>query len=290
MNDTFSGKRKVVLFTTCKRVPSLSVNTAQKRALQNWCRVFADADIVVFGASKDCGGDTHPNIHWVADVQKSESGIPFFNAMLTWCIENTMADVLIYANADILFPEIFHRVISDFSDNEWVGTGDFLLIGQRIDLSGVEENSGVLHPPSGMDYFVFRPAMFHDLPALIPGRGGYDSALVVYCLRKNIPVVDMSGICLVRHMSHDYSHLDGGKNEAHYGMDAEVNFRLHRLRGFAPHCVDAQWAIRSDGCIVKNPRCSFLRKLEVFLFYKCGFDWCPQFNRIWNIFHGGGKW
>jgi hypothetical protein len=179
------------------------------------------------------------------------------------------------------------------------------MVGQRVDLKWgavfdpdhfddelkrvLRMRQAEVHRPSGMDFFVFRRGMFQDLKPLIVGRGGYDSALVASCLRKEIPVIDVSFALLVIHPWHDYGHLPGGKQQAHYGADAQANFRIHGLRSYGPNCVDADLMLLRTGEIVPNRRRSWLRMLEMAWYYKRGWRGCPRFCQVWHVLMRGGR-
>lgn len=180
------------------------------------------------------------------------------------------------------------------------------MIGQRIDLSehahfepddyyhqltiALQGGLAEVHRPSGMDFFVFRPDMWRHLEPLTVGRGGYDSALVAYCLRKSIPVIDASFAFPVVHQWHDYSHVRGGKAQVHYGNEARSNFLNHGLRDFAPNCLDADFMMTRDGKIQPNARKSLLRRFEIEWYYKRGLHWVPNMNRLWSLMTRGGKY
>jgi hypothetical protein len=272
----------------------------QLRALSNWQKSTPNADMVLFGKSD--GAEMvcdELNIRQVPDIEASQTGVPYFDSVARWAEKNAKYDVQVYANADILFPPDFGRYL------EKVPMGPFLMVGQRVDLaektafdpdvfydqlkSVLKEHQAEIHRPSGMDFFVFRRGMFQDLKPLIVGRGGYDSALVAYCLRKRIPVIDASFAFPIVHQWHDYGHLQGGKRQAHAGEEAQLNLGRHGLRNFAPHCVDADLMMLRSGEIVPNARKSWLRQLEIEWYYKRGWKWCPRFNQFWNILTRGGR-
>lgn len=269
-------------------------------ALSNWRKVEAHPEIVLFGksdgAKKIC---SELNIRQVSDVEASQTGVPYFDSVARWAEKNTQYDIQVYANADILFPPDFEKYLAK------VPVGSFLMVGQRIDLMEhtafdpdhfyeqlqqvLDTRQAEVHRPSGMDFFVFRRGMFQDLKPLIVGRGGYDSALVAYCLRKGIPVIDASFAFPVVHQWHDYGHLQGGKSQAHAGEEAQSNFSRHSLRAFAPHSFDANLMMLRSGELVPNRRKSWLRQLEGEWYYKRGWTWCPRFNQLWNIVTRGGR-
>ena len=221
----------------------------QHRSLENWRSVFWGADIVEFD------GPLVPFKEMVADIE-----------------HDTEADFLMYANADILFDKAQIRALwRKWADNiPDILVGDFLLTGQRIDI--LEDGSKRLHRPSGMDYFVFRRGMFHDLPKVYMGRGYCDSALVAYCLRRGISVIDASFALRVEHQFHNYGHIVGGQDVAYQGAEALENKRNNCLVDFGPNSLDATHTLLPDGRVVPN-----VRKR-------------PSCWRLWHLLTRGGKY
>ena len=144
------------------------------------------------------------------------------------------------------------------------------MTGQRIDILADETKR--LHCPSGMDYFVFRRGMFRHLPKVLMGRAYCDSALVAYCLRMGIPVIDASFALRVEHQFHDYGHVKGGRTTVWQGDDAKANKRDNDLQDFGPHVLDATHTLLPDGRVVDN-----IRKR-------------PMCWRLWHLVTRGGKW
>ena len=238
----------LAIFTTMK----LGIGRAQEiqaRALSNWTNVFSGAVIEEFDG---------PLIPFAEMVDKVE--------------HSSHADVLIYVNADILFDESrvhnLWRILG--GSPHGVFERDFLLTGQRIDI--LECGQKRLHRPSGMDYFVFRRGMFHDLPRVLMGRAYCDNALVAYCLRKGIPVIDASFALRVEHQFHDYGHVAGGRKTVWQGEDAVANKRNNGLRDYGPNVLDATHTLLPDGALVPN-----IRKR-------------PQCWGLWHFITRGGKW
>ena len=273
----------------------------QRKSFENWRRVCPEAEIVLFGA---CDGAEivcrELDIRQVVDVETTVTGIPHFDSIARWARKNARYDVQVYANTDILLPPDFGKYVAK------APAGPFLIVGQRVDLMEdmafdpvdfyeqltrvLQKRKAEVHRPSGMDFFIFRRGMWQDLKPLIVGRGGYDSALVAYCLRNGIPVVDASFAFPVVHQRHDYAHVKGGWEQAHYGAEAQFNFETHGLRGFAPNCLDADWMMLRSGENVRNVRRSWLRRAEVELYYRRGWRWCPRFCQLWHVMTRGGRW
>jgi hypothetical protein len=126
-----------------------------------------------------------------------------------------------------------------------------------------------LHNPAGQDYFVFRRGTWQDLAPLIVGRGGYDNALVAYCLRRRIPIIDATWSIHVVHQWHDYSHVRGA-NETFCGSDALANARLHDIEHSNPDIEDANWRLIDKQVFLCGGSPSLLRRIEVFIRYTWG--------------------
>ena len=239
---------ELAIFTALK--PSEGrVGEIQADSLENWRTAFRGADIVKFE------GSLVPFKRMVEDVEhKSES------------------EILMYANADLLFSKseilFLERVLCERLPP--VLCRGFLLTGQRIDIA--EDGTKRLHRPSGMDYFIFKRGMFYDLPKVIMGRAYCDSALVAYCLRRNIPVIDASYTLRVEHQFHDYGHILGGRSSVWKGDEAIENKKLNDLRDLGPNVLDATHTLLPDGRFVPN-----IRKR-------------PQCWGLWNLLTRGGKW
>lgn len=290
----------MLLATTCKNF-SDKVASVQSRALACWRKFFPQAQIVVFGECSGCHDlFTKIDARHVAEVGGGECKMPRFNAVADWILRNCPTELCVYLNADIFLPP-------DFENFAWkIPSRSALMIGQRVDLSehayfepddfyqqlaiALQGGQAEVHRPSGMDFFVFRPGMWRDLKPLLVGRGGYDSALVAYCLRKAIPVIDASFAFPVVHQWHDYAHLQGGKAQVHYGDEARTNFLNHGLRDFGPNCLDADFMMTRDGKIRLNARKSLLRRFEIEWYYRRNIRCVPNMNRLWNLMTRGGKY
>ena len=239
---------ELAIFTILKPAKG-RVGEIQSLSLNNWHDVFCGADIVEFE------GPIEPFDKMVRDVESDSE-----------------ADMLMYANGDILFDKrqvanLWHSVVTKTPS---VFDSDFLLTGQRIDI--LEDGAKRLHRPSGMDYFVFIRGMFHDLPKVVMGRAYCDNALVAYCLRRSIPVIDASFALRVEHQFHDYCHVVGGRQRVRKGEEAVSNKRENRLCDFGPNVLDATHTLLPDGSVVPNIR----RR--------------PKCWAIWNLLTRGGKY
>ena len=207
-----------------------------------------------------------------ADIVEFEGPLVPFKRMVEDVEKDSESEILVYANADVLFDKSqmlqLERALGEQLPP--ILCGEFLLTGQRIDIA--EDGTKRLHRPSGMDYFIFKRGMFYDLPKVIMGRAYCDSALVAYCLRRNIPVIDASYTLRVEHQFHDYGHIVGGRSSVWKGDEAIENKKLNDLRDLGPNVLDATHTLLPDGRFVPN-----IRKR-------------PQCWALWNFLTRGGKW
>lgn len=240
---------RLAVFTTLK--PSVGrAAEIQTRSLENWRSSFGVETVVEF---------TGPLVPFaeMADEVERTSG----------------ADVLLYANADVLFDvDQVRPLLRLFSPPRTsdVLDGAFMLTGQRIDIQ--EDGTRRLHRPCGMDYFMFRRGTFGALPKVTMGRAHCDSALVAHCLRNGVPVIDASFALRVEHQFHGYGHVAGGLATVRVGEAARENRCVNRLVDFGPNCLDATHTLLPDGRIVRNVR----RR--------------PACWRLWNLLTRGGKY
>ena len=239
---------RIAVFTSLKPMEGRA-KAIQERSLANWQDVFRGAAFVEF-----------------------EGPLVPFAEMVEQVEQDSDADVLIYANADVLFDrkQVWTLCSPFYTQMPEILCGEFLLTGQRIDV--LEDGSRRLHRPSGMDYFVFRRGMFHDLQRVVMGRAYCDNALLAYCLRRGVPVVDASFALRVEHQFHDYGHMAGGRKAVWEGDEAMANKLNNALRDFGPNVLDATHTLLPDGRIIPN-----IRKR-------------PRCWALWNFLTRGGKW
>jgi hypothetical protein len=83
-----------------------------------------------------------------------------------------------------------------------------------------------LHPPSGIDYFVFRRGLWREIPPFAVGRTMWDNWLIYSARARRVPVVDATASVMAVHQNHDYSHDAGGWQGVWKGPEAERNMAL----------------------------------------------------------------
>jgi len=253
--------------------------TQQIAAIKSWLALSDDVEIILYGNSPGIiEACTELNISHVPNVESTNGGIPYFGAIADHAARYAKYDNQVYINCDILLTS---HILTAF---EQITFNEFLIIGQRIDLKdGVDmnlteagfalkldtllkDNLISLHPPAGSDYFGFKRGMWNRLPPVIIGRGGYDNALIAFCLQKGIPVIDTTLMIPAIHQFHEYGHAKGGYNEIFNSSDSAQNSVL--LNGYIGLSLeDANWIMTSEGLKRKLLKRAFLRSLHVKLHF-----------------------
>ena len=264
-------------------------------AARSWLAVGAGIEVILYGDSPGTAAACRElGVSHVPDIDVTERGIPYFGAIAAHAAEHARYDLQVYLNCDILLtPHIVRAVKS-------IPYPRFLMIGQRIDLAeGVdvdaarlndtgqlmmmsEEGLISLHTPGGSDYFAFRRGMWNNLPPVVIGRGGYDNALIAYCLQRQIPVVDATLAVPALHQFHDYGHAAGGVGEIFGGEDAKRNL------AFVP--LDAIPVLEDSGYLLRGSELSQIRcrgDLLRFLFMKYRYQNIPLLpsvlRNLWRL-------
>lgn len=269
----------ISLLTSLKPFKGAAVRI-QDNALGNWRRLDPTVEIILYGEGEGIvERASRFGARHVPDIRGNAKGIPDFSAIAEHATLNAKYDVQVYLNGDILLPPNFIHQLRKVSLRQ------YLIVGQRIDLDqesifnqlAHDWNTEIsrcalagkmqLHNPSGQDYFVFPRGLWKDLVPLIIGRGAYDNALVAYCLRKNIPIIDATWSIHVVHQWHDYSHVKG-VSETFGGVDALANKCRHDIEHSNPDIEDAGWRLIKDKLIPSNGSPNLFRRLEVVLRYR----------------------
>lgn len=230
----------------------------QYNAIQSWLALHPDVEVILYGdAPGTATACQRLGVQHVPNIDSTSQGIPYFGAIAEHASNYAKHELLSYVNCDILFTK---DMLETF---EHVPFAWFLMIGQRIDLAKnafidmtkadclkeleclVVSGKAELHPPAGSDYFVFRKFTWKGLPKVVIGRGGYDNALINYCLKLNIPVIDASLSIKAIHQNHDYNHVQQGEKEIFCGVDAAINRAVIKSK-YIPTLLNADWLIKRN--------------------------------------------
>lgn len=263
----------------------------QLNALRSWRAIHPDAEIIMFGAPQgatEAAAEVGATL--VTEFATSPSGAPSFNAMAAHAERYGRHDLIVYANCDILLNTTMLRAMRVARQR----FETFLLVGERLDLAEgvavdvrqpnwtdhlsalVSEGKLTAHGPTGADYFGFVRGMWADLPPVFMGRAMCDQALLHYCLRKRIPLIDGTLAVVNVHQYHGYRHVAGGREQVFRGNDREDMAKAHGLRHSLPTVADADWRFLKEGSLTPDcMRHNLLRRTELIARYKLGLNILP---------------
>ena len=209
----------------------------QRNAIGTWVRLRPSCRIVLCGQDEGVAeAASEFEADYIPSVAVNEFGTPLLSSVFSEVEQGSSDPFLCYVNADIL-------VLAGFADAvERVAAAmdRFLMVGQRWDLDVTEalplddpnwdanlrartRSAGVVHPPSGSDYFVFPRGSVGPLPDFAVGRGGWDNWMIAHALGSGVPVVDATESAFVVHQNHGYDHVKEQSGHAWEGTETSRN-------------------------------------------------------------------
>lgn len=231
----------------------------QTNAIRSWPLLRPEPEIILFGNDEGTADIAAGlGIRHVPDVQRNEYGTPLLNSIFKTAQDIASNPLTCYINADIILLSDFMPAIRQ------IQMPSFLLVGQRWDLDLTEAvdfanpvwekelrarlaEKGKLHPPSGMDYFVFPRGMYADMPAFAIGRTTWDNWIAYEARALGFPLIDGTEVITAIHQSHDYSNIKGGHAGVWKGPEAELNLELAGGPGHAFTVEHATWKLTRQG-------------------------------------------
>ncbi len=256
----------ITLFATCKPFNDPHIACIQRNAIEAWTALGSQVEVILIGDEEGTSeAAARFGVRHIADVARNAEGTPLVSSMFETARAASSADVLCYANADVIFfPDLIESVerVGDRFDR-------YLLVGQRWDLDVPERlrfevgwtdrlldrvrTQAERHRPAGSDYFVFPRTLDLQMPPFALGRSGWDNWMIYFGRRSGAAVVDASEAITVVHQNHDYGHLPGGA--AHYRLpESDENIRLAGGREFIFLLRDAPWRLSKQGLQRKSRR------------------------------------
>lgn len=212
----------------------------QENAIRAWTQLGPKIQVLLLGddpGTAELAGKL--NLNHLPHINRNEFGTPLLDDVFAQAARHTDSPYLGYVNADILLLSGFHTALQAIARQK----RRFLMIGQRTDynldrsvnfedanweqlLTAEVHKNGILHRPTGIDYFIYRRDMWGDIPPFAIGRFSWDNWLVYRALELKIPVIDATESVLAIHQNHDYSHARNGSKGARRGPEARLNFAL----------------------------------------------------------------
>jgi hypothetical protein len=235
------------------------VGVIQRNAVRSWAALGEDVQVVLVGddpgvaeAARDLGVAHAPT------VARSDRGTPRIDDAFATVDRIAEHPLRCFVNADVvLLDDLLPAVAGVRAAFE-----RFLVVGETRDLPLVEEIDlaspatraelrrralleGRSRGATAIDYFVFPTGLFDPMPPFVVGRARFDNWLVWQARRRG-SVVDATRAVVAVHQSHDYAHVSGGLEEAHFGGEAIRNEALARRDGRIYTIFDASHRMRAD--------------------------------------------
>jgi len=232
----------LTIFTIPKPFTNQHINIIQRNAIKSWTLLHPACEIILVGNDNGVAKTAQEyNIKHIPKVKCNEFNTPLLNSALDLVRQKSKNDILVYVNADIILLSSFMNIIKYLPEKE------FLVVGQRWDIDIKKlinfnnpdwekslrkkiENKGILHPPSGSDYFVFKKESFKNLPSFAVGRIDWDNWMIYEARRQKMTTIDATKMHTVIHQNHDYSHLNGGKKGIFTNPEARRNLKLAKSK------------------------------------------------------------
>ncbi|MFC1900287.1 hypothetical protein ACFLYN_01700 [Chloroflexota bacterium] len=248
----------LTIFTTTKPFTGLN-KIIQINAIRSWLLLRPECEIIIFGDEEGTAeAAAELGVKHVPDIECNEYGTPLVSSLFSSAQHNASYSTLCYINADIILLSDFLPAIQNIDKHK------FLMVGQRWDLdidkllefdgsewesrlrTKVKEN-GILHPKSGIDYFVYSKGLYDDMLPFAIGRTAWDNWLIFRARQLKAAVIDATEAVTIIHQNHDYSHNTGGAAAVWKGPEAVKN---QELSGRGEHILTlehATWILTSQG-------------------------------------------
>ncbi len=237
------------------------ISIIQRNAIQSWTKLPIKAEIFLLGTDEGTAEVADEfGIRHIPDVARNEYGTPLVNDLFAKAECHAANRILCYVNADIILLDDFAAAVEIIARLSSM----FLMVGQRTDLDITQpidfanpawaarlkaqaNSSGILRPPTFIDYFVFTKGLYTDLLPLALGRGGWDNWLIWRALSKKSLVIDASAVVRPLHQNHDYSHHPEGVQGVWSGPEALRNRQLIGLWYHKLTTEDASYRLTPQG-------------------------------------------
>ncbi len=299
MGDILSNVMgNITVFSAPKPFTDPHIDLIQRNAIQSWVHLGELVDVVLIGNEegvKDVAAEY--NVKFMPDVGRSAWGTPLISSIFSLAKKASDCPLLVYVNADILFPPSFLKIVRGVASK----AEKFLGVGYRWDVEITEPIDfsrrwtdqffekltahGYRNRSVTIDYFVFPRLIYSDVPDFAVGRSGWDNWMIYHAREMNWPVIDLTPSLKVLHQKHDYSHLPDGKRHTSQ-EESQVNVELGGGRKNmytlmeATHQYENGTLSRRQGSL---PR--FLRGLELIIANQTQSGCCwwlsRRFRKLW---------
>jgi len=211
----------------------------QRNAVRSWIILAPEVQVILVGDEEGVAeAAMELGVEHLAKVGRNEFGTPRLDDALARVDAVARYPLRCFVNADIVLLDDFLPAVRAIAAR----SSSFLMVGEshnmeindpldlsnqdvRAELRGRAARDGRSRGATAIDYFVFTAGLFDPVPPFVVGRARFDNWLV-WCARQRGMVVDASRAVVAVHEAHDYNHVAGGQDGAHFGAEAERNLDL----------------------------------------------------------------
>lgn len=231
----------------------------QRNALQSWMKATRNCEIILCADEPGVAeaAQTYGLKH-LPSITRNDYGTPLLDSAFHLVQRAALNRFICYINSDIILASDLTEVLGKIPFRH------FLLVGQRWDmdlnesvdfgsdnwkemLSNEIRERGVLHAPTGSDFFVFPKGSIGRVPSFAVGRPGWDNWFIYHARARGLKVIDATKVVTAIHQNHDYSHVPQRRSHGWEGPEADRNRELlmGREKLFTLH--DATWLLTPSG-------------------------------------------
>jgi hypothetical protein len=184
------------------------IGVIQRRSVESWLALGVQVLLLGERPAEELGVEHLPGPELTA------RGTPRLDSAFSLVDAAARFPLRCFVNADVVLGSDLLDATRTVSAHE----ERFLLVGQTVE-------NGRRRGAAAMDWFVFTPGLFGDVPPFAIGRAGFDNWLIWKARRAGI-VVDATHDVRAVHQPHGYDHVAGGIDETYYGEEAARNLEL----------------------------------------------------------------
>ncbi len=235
----------MITFLTLPRPFVGEFDRLQRLALQSWQGAVPGCEVLVFGHEpgiaevvRELGLIHCPGLTYNA------AGHPLADQPFALGEQQAAHEWLCFCSADIVFGG---DLLPAFQAVQQVERP--FVVGQRWDIEPgtVDPEQAVLHPPCGIDYFLYRRGTIGPVLPFTIGGGGCDQWILWKALTAwRMTVIDATADITAVHVNHGYPLWPEGKRGREGSPEQLHNRRLYQADGMTRLCGidDAPWVLR----------------------------------------------
>jgi hypothetical protein len=238
------------------------IGLIQRNAVRSWAVLAPDVQVILVGDEDGTAGAARElGVEHLPEVLRSEQATPRLDDAFARVDGSARHQLRCFVNCDIVLLDDFLPAVRQAA----AFAPTFLMVGQSHNLvltgdfdpaDGAALRTRALHEghsrgATAIDYFVFTAGLFDPLPPFVVGRARFDNWLVWRARQRGV-VIDASAAVVAVHEQHDYAHVQGGLDEAHFGVEAERNLELAGGKDRLFTIYDASHRLSPDGQVRRH--------------------------------------